>query len=267
MSNTLKIFGQEFSDVAGIKAMNASDVEETYVLGGDTSWVTGVFYGDLVYNETQLGSAFSNATGDFTLTMPVMTILRDGYPFENATGMKAFIAPECVSTIPQYSFRGSFVETVFCPKAKLGTRVFSSATKVTTVVANGFPNSTYLQFDNCPLIKTVDLIDNTYRADNSWQTGCPLFDTLILRDSTLLSLYNSTVFDGSCFKSGGTGGTIYIPKSLYDHLGDGTALDYRNATNWSVIDGYGTITWAQIEGSYYETHYADGTEIPQGGTT
>ena len=34
MSDTLKIFGQTFTDVAGIKATNASDVEETYVVGG-----------------------------------------------------------------------------------------------------------------------------------------------------------------------------------------------------------------------------------------
>lgn len=49
-----------------------------------------------------------------------------------------------------------------------------------------------------------------------------------------------------------TGGTIYIPKVLYDHLGDGTSLDYKAATNWSTVDGYGAITWAKIEGSAYE---------------
>ena len=68
--------------------------------------------------------------------------------------------------------------------------------------------------------------------------------------------------DGVCpFASGGSGGTIYIHKALYDHLGDGTELDYKAATNWSTVDGYGTVTWAQIEGSYYETHYADGTPV------
>ena len=53
--------------------------------------------------------------------------------------------------------------------------------------------------------------------------------------------------------------TIYIPKALYDHLGDGTELDYRAATKWSEKT---TTTFACIEGSYYETHYADGTAIP-----
>ena len=54
--------------------------------------------------------------------------------------------------------------------------------------------------------------------------------------------------------------TIYIPKALYDHLGDGTALDYRVATNWTTKAT--TVTFACIEGSQYENYYADGTPIP-----
>ena len=86
--------------------------------------------------------------------------------------------------------------------------------------------------------------------------------TIVLRKSSaLVSLANVTAFNGTPFANGGTGGTIYIPKALYDHLGDGTSSDYKAASNWSTINGYGTITWAKIEGSYYETHYADGTVI------
>ena len=93
--------------------------------------------------------------------------------------------------------------------------------------------------------------------------GCSSLTTLILRGDTIYPLWGGTGnLTGTPFASGGTGGIIYIPKSLNDHLGDGTSNDYKNATNWSVVDAYGTITWAKIEGSYYETHYADGTEIP-----
>lgn len=93
--------------------------------------------------------------------------------------------------------------------------------------------------------------------------GSTYLDTLIFRKSSgPVSLGNITHFGGTPFKSGGTGGTIYIPKVLYDELGTGSALDYKAATNWATIDGYGTITWAQIEGSQYENYYADGTPIP-----
>jgi hypothetical protein len=87
--------------------------------------------------------------------------------------------------------------------------------------------------------------------------------TIILRKSSgIVTLGQTAVFNNTPFKSGGTGGTIYIPKVLYDHLGDNSSLDYKAATNWTTVNGYGTITWAKIEGSIYETQYADGTQIP-----
>jgi len=77
--------------------------------------------------------------------------------------------------------------------------------------------------------------------------------TLIMRKSgALVTLANAGVFNNSCFANGQVGGTIYIPQVLYDHLGDGTSSDYQHATNWSTVHGYGTITWAKIEGSIYE---------------
>lgn len=85
--------------------------------------------------------------------------------------------------------------------------------------------------------------------------------TLILRYSSIVKLAKWDVLP-SPFANGGSGGTVYIPKSLYDHLGDGTASDYKAASNWSTYEGYGTITWAKIEGSIYETQYVDGTTIP-----
>lgn len=93
-------------------------------------------------------------------------------------------------------------------------------------------------------------------------TGNTNMATIVLRKTSIVPLSGGTVvFNNTPFKSGGTGGTIYIPKSLYDHLGDGTSSDYKAATNWATINGYGTITWAKIEGSIYETQYADGTPI------
>lgn len=92
--------------------------------------------------------------------------------------------------------------------------------------------------------------------------GCSKLRTIVLRkSSTITAMATLNALSGTPFKSGGSGGTIYIPKVLYDELGTGSSLDYKAATNWSTLDSYGTITWAQIEGSYYETHYADDTEV------
>lgn len=86
-------------------------------------------------------------------------------------------------------------------------------------------------------------------------------NVLIFRYDGIVPLVNIAQSMPPAFLSNGAGGTIYIPKSMYDHLGDGSALDYKAATNWVTLDGYGKTTWAQIEGSAYETQYADGTPI------
>ena len=110
-------------------------------------------------------------------------------------------------------------------------------------------------------LQAVDITGSSGTIYNQTFTTDSSLDVLIIRRSSLVSIASTNVFSGTPFADGGTGGTIYIPKALYDHLGDGSALDYKSATNWSTIDGYGTITWAKIEGSTYETHYADGTVI------
>ncbi len=93
-------------------------------------------------------------------------------------------------------------------------------------------------------------------------SGCSNFNTLIIRNTTPATLWGGVgVFNNTPFANGGAGGTIYIPESLYNHLGDGGASDYKAATNWSTLDSYGTVTWAKIEGSAYDGYYADGTPI------
>ena len=87
---------------------------------------------------------------------------------------------------------------------------------------------------------------------NSAFYNCNKLKTIIMRYPSLVSLANKGAFTNSSFKDSGTGGTIYIPKALYDHLGDGTSSDYQSASNWSTGYGWGTITWAKIEGSIYE---------------
>lgn len=115
-------------------------------------------------------------------------------------------------------------------------------------------------FASCTTITTIDLwVDN---LTTFYFNGDTSLNTLILRKTSVVSLSDVNAFSNTPFKSGGTGGTIYIPKALYDHLGDNSASDYKAASNWSTVDGYGTITWAAIEGSMYETKYGDGTDIP-----
>jgi len=166
------------------------------------------------------------------------------------------------------AFNNSTLQTAFFPKGRTyASYNFGNNSVITSAVIGGFssPGSSAnsYTFYGCSNLAIVD-VGTLGRGSigTGTFTNCAKLKTIILRSTTRLSLDNTNAFNNTPFKSGGTGGTIYIPKALYDHLGDGTSSDYRAASNWSTLNGYGTITWAQIEGSTYETHYGNGELIP-----
>ena len=190
-----------------------------------------------------------------------------------------------VTVVRQQGFSGcSQLATVSFPNATtLGVSCFVSTyalqhiflPKVTSISGNAFDNSRIpvivlpsltsakgasYAFRNNNKLQSIDVGNVDGFGLNAFQNDS-ILTTIVIRATRVVSLTNSSL-NGTSFASGGSGGTIYIPKVLYDHLGDGSSLDYKAATNWSTLDGYGTITWAQIEGSIYETQYADGTPIP-----
>ena len=65
----------------------------------------------------------------------------------------------------------------------------------------------------------------------------------------------SISFSNTPFDNGGTGGALYVPAALISA--------YQGAANWSTILGYPNNRILPIEGSAYETRYADGTEVPR----
>ena len=175
-----------------------------------------------------------------------------------------------VTAIGKYAFGyQSHLESIFAPKAfMLGMSIFNAAAQLVTAVL-GAPNGQqeiFRAYTTMALVVAEFAIssatENQAKFSSRTFYGCKNLKTIILRSPVIYASTASDMFSGSTVDSGGSGCTIYIPKVLYDHLGDGTSLDYKAATNWSTVDAYGTITWAQIEGSIYETKYADGTPIP-----
>lgn len=164
--------------------------------------------------------------------------------FQDCSGVTSASLPKCV-TLGQGALRNCRLPGIVLPKCtSTGQDCFYQN-------GNGF---TYADFGNATDNSTLTL--GTWTFENLAN-----FELLIIRYPVRAVMGNLNALQGTKFKSGGAGGDIYIPKSLYDHLGDGTADDYKAATNWSTYDGYGTITWHAIEGSQYETQYADGTPI------
>lgn len=157
----------------------------------------------------------------------------------------------------------SSLRTVSLPAVtSLGSNVFYGCSQLSVLVLPKLNGDIYASaFQGCTRLESLDVLRLRLIRTLAF-SGCSSLSTLILRSGSLSTLSNINNFNGTPFASGGAGGTIYIPQSLYNALGTGSSLDYRSATNWSVLDGYGTITWAPIEGSLYETHYADGTPLP-----
>ena len=180
------------------------------------------------------------ASNIVTVNTPNVTSIGT-YAFYNAK--LASLNAKSVATVGTYAFYGSKLTTPAFPAiTSIGTNSFQSATAMTAIdLGEGLASIPAAAFQSASALNTI----------------------ILRKSSALVTLANVSAFTSTKFASGGAGGTIYIPEALYDELGTESSLDYQSASNWSTINGYGTITWAKIEGSIYETEYADGTEIEQ----
>ena len=173
--------------------------------------------------------------------------------------------PNCTSIYDSSIRDNPNLESVKLPKCSMvgANYALGDNPKLSVIALPAITSSLRMAFYRDTLLTTADIgpgisgngLDHQAFVDTS-------LNLLILRKSDEpVKLNNVNAFQSTPFASGGVGGTIYIPQALYNHLGDGTSLDYKAATNWSTVDGYGTITWAKIEGSQYEDYYADGTPV------
>lgn len=215
-----------------------------YGQGGGGEWTTdGIADGSEPNGDIILSDSVK-ALGDYALAGR-----------KSLTGVKGF----GIATIRTYAFSGTSTRKICFPNALVGQNACRVADlEVAVIKSFEWYNGCY----NCKKLIKLD-IGGTFSIRSAQNCdGCTALKTIILRANSIAAMSNKSDLNNTPFASGGAGGTIYIPKALYDHLGDGSALDYKAATNWSTIDGYGTITWAKIEGSVYENAYADGTPIP-----
>jgi hypothetical protein len=251
--------------------------------GGDTTLidelVTGVFVRDETFNQTTFGGVFTNTSGAYDILLPNVTrFRRTSYTFESSTfnsvSMPNYTGDAYTlfrsSKIPHISidnlssinennaFDNCSIQKAFFPKAVIALNTnrnsaFNNCKSLTVAVIKAIGN-TYYVFRGCTSLTAVDILDNTNNnmIDNAFQNST-VFDTLIIRAETMYPLMNTSAFNGTKFASGGAGGTLYVPSALIS--------SYQTATNWSTILGYANNSIQAIEGSIYETQYADGTPI------
>ena len=129
----------------------------------------------------------------------------------------------------------------------------SSSTGARVVVLPSLESTGQYVFADQPLTEIVDLGTKMPNMYNWSFSNARKLSILIIRKPSIPSIGNINVFNGTPFASNGTGGTLYVPQALIS--------SYQSATNWSTILGYANNQILPIEGSIYETQYADGTPI------
>lgn len=164
-----------------------------------------------------------------------------------------YIDPELTLLKPS-SFSNSTTLNTFIAHGleQIGSEAFY---KTTALGPLAFPNLTSigsfgLSFTSAPAIDIGPHFRTTIAQNHMINSETSI---VILRSNTLVGLA-ATKGLPTPFQSSGTGGTLYVPSVLI--------ADYQSATNWSTILGYTKNKILPIEGSIYETQYADGTPIP-----
>jgi hypothetical protein len=122
------------------------------------------------------------------------------------------------------------------------------------------PNAKYFESNmcyNCGNLLVADIGGGSINRGGIF-AFCKKLQTIIIRGTTVCALGNvNNLSQTPFYQGGGTGitgtGTLYVPASLVE--------SYKTATNWSTLFNAGTMDVQPIEGSIYETTYADGTPI------
>ena len=187
---------------------------------------------------TTIGSgAFRNASAGGLIASPIT--LNDS-AFRDTSNMNIGFFPRLTTINGSYALAGTY-------NVSKGSTVTAFVAPALTTVSN---NRDFLSFNSA--LVAVDLGSPSRLHNTSFDSNTAM-ETLILRTSTVTPLNNINAFNNTPFASGKTGGTLYVPSALIS--------SYQSASNWSTILGYADNSIQAIEGSYYETHYADGTVI------
>lgn len=215
---------------------------------------------DLGDTVTVVEYAFTYRTAMTSVTGANVANIKDGgFSYNSITSV---LFPQ-VTTLGQYAFRACpNLKTVHLPRANMNSLVFLDSPAVEflflpSAISLGsgcFQRCTNLQTVILPVMRSLNT-GNVFVGDTNLKTVVLGYDSVV--DC------NASMFGQTPFASGGSGGDIYIPKALYDHLGDGSNLDYLHNTKWNTFNGYGTITWHPIEGSEYETYMPGGAKYEE----
>jgi len=182
-------------------------------------------------NVTSMGTfCFTNSSKLNNVSLPKLGIVNNN-AFENCTSLTSIRLP-LATQINNSGLRNCRFPTIVLPR-------------VTKIDTYGISNNANLTAIDCSVLAQV--------TGGSAFINDTNLTTVVIRTSTMATNGNLNHFNNTPFASNGTGGTLYVPQDLIS--------SYQSASNWSTILGYANNQILPIEGSIYETQYADGTPI------
>ena len=161
-----------------------------------------------------------------------------GYAFAYAKNLKQVSFPNLVE-VKGYAFTETGITTLVLP-----------------AYCKGKTWTEFNAFSGMRNLEALDVHGHGAGLRNQWASGCSKLETVIIRSPTLMAASAQGILANTPFNvgsTGGTGGTLYVPQALIE--------SYQSAANWSTILSYPNNQILPIEGSIYETQYADGTPI------
>ena len=193
-------------------------------------------------------------TGDAVMGTSVTTIKQNW--FIQRTGIESIRAPG-VTSIGANAFQGctNLAEAVFAAATTVGSYALTIGSAsawavvvlpaVTSISADAFRGS------SCRF-NAVD-IGTEYKSISIRTFYQARFRDIILRSNTLVTLGNTSGMGVGTSGGPDESTTVYVPQALL--------TEYEAATNWASAKASKGFSFAAIEGSIYETQYADGTPI------
>lgn len=187
--------------------------------------------------------------------------------FRNRTHLKGVSMEKCTKVQANAFESCEELSSVYFPSlVRIETRGFYKCNGIVEVTPANFPKLESLaqSFNSCEGLKKIVLplisaITNSQQSCTNLEyadyataskiaassySNCTNLATLVLRNNAVVTLSNINAFTGTPFASGGTGGTVYVPKALIEQ--------YQQDTNWSTLYAAGTCNFVAIEGSEHE---------------
>lgn len=173
-------------------------------------------------------------TGDVVLPNTVTSIGQ--YSFANCDHMETFTARGSVTTFSTYTFNGASGHVMAlreCHLPNLGTGIALNLNWGNATAANACQH-----LEICDIGKAKSIAANTF-------ANCYALQTFIMRRTSVTTLANVSAFLNTPLRGRNSlTAKIYVPEALIDN--------YKAASNWKTIDGYGFVEWLPIEGSEWE---------------